>query len=79
MDVFFFGMGFSSLAAARAIHDIIDADIPIAGTTRSEEGLEALAESVSGEELDGFFAAWLREGKVPPATVANGLQNVTCG
>ncbi|MBM0124903.1 M1 family metallopeptidase [Pimelobacter simplex] len=43
------------------------------------EQFEALAESVSGEELDGFFAAWLREGKVPPATLANGLQNVTCG
>jgi nucleoside-diphosphate-sugar epimerase len=45
MGVFFFGMGFSSLAAARAIHGIVDRDIPIAGTTRSEEGLETLAES----------------------------------
>jgi nucleoside-diphosphate-sugar epimerase len=45
MGVFFFGMGFSSLAAARAIHEIVDRDAPIAGTTRSEEGLETLAES----------------------------------
>ena len=30
MGVFFFGMGFSSLATARAIHQIIDADTDIA-------------------------------------------------
>jgi nucleoside-diphosphate-sugar epimerase len=45
LGVFFFGMGYSSLATARSIHDIIDADIPIAGTTRTEEGVERLAES----------------------------------
>jgi nucleoside-diphosphate-sugar epimerase len=45
MGVFFFGMGYSSLATARAIHQIIDADLPIAGTTRTEEGCERLAES----------------------------------
>ena len=45
MDVFFFGMGYSSLATARAIHNIIDNDVPIAGTTRTEEGVERLAES----------------------------------
>jgi nucleoside-diphosphate-sugar epimerase len=45
MGVFFFGMGFSSLATARAIHQIIDGDIPIFGTSRTEEGIEALAES----------------------------------
>ncbi len=44
MKVLFFGMGFSSLAAARAIH-AIDAAIPIAGTTRSEENIEAFADS----------------------------------
>ena len=36
MDVFFFGMGYSSLAAARAIHAGIDRDVPIAGTTRTD-------------------------------------------
>ena len=45
MGVFFFGMGYSSLATARAIHQIIDIDVPIAGTTRTEEGVERLAES----------------------------------
>ena len=45
MGVFFFGMGYSSLATARSIHQIIDGDVPIAGTTRTEEGIERLAES----------------------------------
>lgn len=45
MGVFFFGMGFSSLAAARALHESGDRGLPIAGTRRSEEGLEALADS----------------------------------
>jgi nucleoside-diphosphate-sugar epimerase len=45
MGVFFFGMGYSSLATAHAMHEIIDKDVPIAGTTRTEEGVERLAES----------------------------------
>ena len=45
MGVFFFGMGYSSLATAKAMHDTIAADLPIAGTTRTEEGVERLAES----------------------------------
>jgi nucleoside-diphosphate-sugar epimerase len=45
MGVLFFGMGYSSLATAHAIHEIIDRDVPIAGTTRTEEGVERLAES----------------------------------
>jgi nucleoside-diphosphate-sugar epimerase len=45
MGVFFFGMGYSSLATARAVHEIIDDGVPIAGTTRTEEGCERLAES----------------------------------
>ena len=43
------------------------------------EQFEALAESVSGEDLDGFFAAWLSARTVPPATAANGLAGVVCG
>jgi aminopeptidase N len=35
---------------------------------------EALAEQVSGEELDGFFEAWLRSGDRPAVSVANGLR-----
>jgi dTDP-4-dehydrorhamnose reductase len=45
MGVFFFGMGYSSLATAHAMHESIDKDLPIAGTTRTEEGVERLAES----------------------------------
>ncbi|MEP7239345.1 MAG: SDR family oxidoreductase [Devosia sp.] len=45
MNFFFFGMGYSSLATARAIHDLVDASAAIAGTTRTEEGCERLAES----------------------------------
>lgn len=37
MNVFFFGMGYSSLASARAVHQLIDAAAPISGTTRSGE------------------------------------------
>ncbi len=35
MSAFFFGMGYSSQASARAIHDIVDTDMEIFGTTRS--------------------------------------------
>ena len=33
----------------------------------------ALAEEVSGEQLDGFFAAWLRADEPPERTAQNGL------
>lgn len=42
MGVFFFGMGFSSLATANAIHEIVDAQLPIYGTTRSRPKAEEL-------------------------------------
>jgi nucleoside-diphosphate-sugar epimerase len=45
MNVFFFGMGYSSLATAKSIHELIDPNATIAGTRRSEEGCERLAES----------------------------------
>ena len=69
MGVFFFGMGFSSLAAAHAIHEIIDRDIPIAGTTRSEEGLEALAESP--------YRMHVFDGTAPGATLRDDLHKAT--
>ena len=34
---------------------------------------EALAESVSGQDLDAFFDAWLHQKSAPARTVANGL------
>jgi nucleoside-diphosphate-sugar epimerase len=45
MGVFFFGMGYSSLATARAIHQSIDPDLPISGTTRNIETIERAADS----------------------------------
>lgn len=39
----------------------------------SIEDFIALAEETSGEELDGFFRAWLFSSKRPARTVANGL------
>ena len=40
------------------------------GTT---EEFQALAEQVSGEDLDAFFQAWLFDGARPARTAANGL------
>ena len=39
----------------------------------STPAFAALAERVSGEDLDGFFQAWLRERSRPAATPENGL------
>jgi aminopeptidase N len=40
---------------------------------------EALAASYGGgQDLGGFFDAWLRDGTVPAATADNGLAGVTC-
>ena len=41
--------------------------------TGSTEDFTALAESVSGQDLTGFFDAWLRSPERPAATVENGL------
>ena len=45
MGVFFFGMGYSSLATARCIHHLVSADMPIAGTTRTPDKAEQLADT----------------------------------
>ncbi|MDZ5623164.1 M1 family metallopeptidase [Nocardioides bizhenqiangii] len=37
------------------------------------EQFEQMAETVSGEQLDEFFDAWLRSGERPPSTAAYGL------
>lgn len=37
------------------------------------DGFEAYAESVSGQDLDGFFAAWLDARTAPARTAENGL------
>ena len=41
--------------------------------TGTVEEFEALAEQVSGQDLDSFFTAWLRTGARPARTAANGL------
>lgn len=43
------------------------------GATGSTAQFTALAEEVSGEDLDAFFAAWLTSPTKPADTVANGL------
>lgn len=69
MGVFFFGMGYSSLATARSIHEIIDKDVPIAGTTRTEEGVERLAESP--------YRLHVFDGVKPGATLGADLRKAT--
>lgn len=69
MGVFFFGMGYSSLATARAIHQIIDGDIPIFGTSRTEEGIEAFADSP--------YRAHLFDGEMPGQTLGPDLRRAT--
>ena len=43
------------------------------GTTGSTAQFEALAEDVSGLDLDAFFDAWLHTPAKPADTAANGL------
>lgn len=54
MGVFFFGMGYSSKAAARAIHEIVDRDMPVYGTTRSRKKAEDLIRNgIKAHAFDG--------------------------
>jgi nucleoside-diphosphate-sugar epimerase len=69
MNVFFFGLGYSSLATARAIHEILGPDIPIAGTTRTVDGAEALADTAC--RIHVF------DGIVPGETLAEDLRQAT--
>jgi nucleoside-diphosphate-sugar epimerase len=68
MNVFFFGMGYSSLATARAMHGV-DADIPIAGTTRSRETIEEFA--------DASYRMHVFDGQSPGKTLGEDLQRAT--
>ena len=43
------------------------------GGNGSTEQFQALAELTSGEDLDGFFQAWLYATEKPADTAANGL------
>ena len=39
----------------------------------TRQAFEEMAEDVSGEQLNGFFRAWLDVGRKPADTAANGL------
>jgi nucleoside-diphosphate-sugar epimerase len=69
MSVFFFGMGYSSLATARAIHQSIEADVPIAGTTRTVDGAEALA--------DTAYRIHVFDGVIPGASLGEDLKHAS--
>jgi nucleoside-diphosphate-sugar epimerase len=69
MGVFFFGMGYSSRATARALHELRDPDIPIAGTTRSAEGAEGFA--------DTNYRIHVFDGEVPGPTLGEDLRQAT--
>jgi nucleoside-diphosphate-sugar epimerase len=66
---FFFGMGYSSLATAKALHRQIDPAIPVAGTTRTEDGVELLA--------DTAYRIHVFDGVHPGATLAPDLHQAT--
>ena len=69
MSVFFFGMGYSSLASARAIHQTIDSSLPIAGTVRTVEKAEELADSA--------YRIHVFDGESPGTTLDEDLQKAT--
>jgi len=69
MSVFFFGMGYSSRATARALHQLDNPGIPIAGTTRTEEGAEAFA--------DTNYRIHIFDGEGPGATLGEDLRHAT--
>jgi dTDP-4-dehydrorhamnose reductase len=69
MHLFFFGMGYSSLATAKAIHELADPKATIAGTTRTEEGVERLAESP--------YRLHLFDGTKPGSTLGPDLRQAT--
>jgi nucleoside-diphosphate-sugar epimerase len=69
MKLFFFGMGYSSQATARAVHSLIDPSASIAGTTRSADNAEALADSASRIHLF--------DGLEPGPTLSDDLRDAT--
>jgi nucleoside-diphosphate-sugar epimerase len=69
MQAFFFGMGYSSRATAQALHGLVGPDVPVAGTTRSEERAESFA--------DTAYRIHVFDGEVPGATLAGDLTAAT--
>lgn len=69
MGVFFFGMGYSSLATARAIHGLVDPAMGIAGTTRNADRADELADSA--------YRMHLFDGTAPGPTLAEDLSKAS--
>lgn len=69
MGVFFFGMGYSSLATARAIHQNVDPEILISGTTRTLDNAELLA--------DTAYRIHVFDGVTPGETLAEDVMRAT--
>ena len=69
MGFFFFGMGYSALATAAAIHRNTDPQIPIAGTTRSLDHVEDLA--------DAAYRLHIFDGVTPGETLTEDLSRAT--
>lgn len=69
MKFFFFGMGYSSRAATRAIHETLGSDIPVTGTTRDEE----ISKTLNLENIH----AHVFDGAEPGATLAEALNDAT--
>ncbi len=69
MSVFFFGMGYSSLATARAIHQNLDPDMSIAGTRRNLDNVEAFA--------DAAYRMHVFDGRSPGETLGDDLKRAT--
>ena len=69
MGVFFFGMGYCSLATARAIHQNVDREIPISGTTRTLDNAELLA--------DTAYRIHVFDGVTPGETLAEDVMRAT--
>lgn len=69
MEFFFFGMGYSSCAAAQAVHQLIDAQISISGTTRDAE---------KTSNCDGVdYRSHMFDGTKPGATLGKDLAAAT--
>jgi dTDP-4-dehydrorhamnose reductase len=69
LNLFFFGMGYSALATAREAHRLIDPLISIAGTTRSADNADILADSA--------IRAHLFDGRAPGPTLGDDLRAAT--
>lgn len=69
MNVFFFGLGFSSRASANAIRGLVDPGAGIIGTSRTPEGVKLLHEQ--------GFSGHLFAGEAPGATLGPDLRQAS--